>query len=107
MIIFENADVVVTRASHRHPGLDSAITLAQCGDVIVGHIEVKAAAVGADCFGSPPLCVVAVCHDEAVVVMYTYGWRWSEAGQRNVLGWWFGDGEWDVAAIQAYGPVLA
>jgi len=29
------------------------------------------------------------------------GWKWSEVGKREVLAWWYGDGEWDHL-----GPVI-
>jgi len=108
MKLYENSELAIMRPDHRHPGIDSAIDLAaQSGDVIVGHVERKNAANGADIFGGAPLSIVGVLPDGSVAILYTFGWRWSESGQRNVLGWWFGASEWDVAAIQQYGPVLA
>lgn len=92
---------MIERALHTHPGFHSAIDIArQSGDVIVGHSSEH---TGCDIFGRSPLCIF----DGDENLMYTFGWRWSESGHRNVLGWWYGDSEWDVANIQSYGPVLS
>ncbi len=107
MIIFENDDLAIERSGSWHPGFDSAIDLARnSGDVIVGHPVWKKTGTGCDIFGRSSLSIFCVLPDDSVMVMYTFGWRWSESGQRNVLGWWYGDSEWDVVAIQDYGPVL-
>ena len=107
IIIFENEELMIERACSWHPGLDSAIDIARhSGEVIVGHVIWKNAGTGCDTFGRSPLRICCVQPDESVTVMYTFGWRWSESGQRSVLGWWHGDSEWDVVEIQAYGPVL-
>lgn len=97
--------ITIERALHSHPGFDSAIDLARkSGDVIVGHSMEH---TGCDIFGRSPLCIFCEMPDGTISTMYQFGWRWSESGQRNVLGWWYGDSEWDVASIQMYGPVLS
>jgi hypothetical protein len=107
MIIFENDDIVVESASYCHPGFDSAIDLAKkSGDVIVGHVVHRNAATGCDTFGRSPLAIVAILPDDTVATLYEFGWRWSGIGGRNILGWWYGPSEWDISAIQEYGPVL-
>lgn len=93
--------MVVCQASHTHPGFDSGLEICRsAGDVLMGHGSEH---TGCDIFGKSPLCIFTGDGD----VMYTFGWRWSESGQRNILGWWYGPSEWDVANIQRYGPVQA
>ena len=105
-ILHENADWIVYRASHTHPGFDSGIDVARrCGGVMMGYVLRKGAANGCDCFGRASLEIICVMADDSIIRLYMYAWRWSESGQRNVLGWWYGDGEWDVESIQEYGPV--
>jgi len=107
MIIYENKTHKILRASHRHPGIDSAIDVAlTSGDVIVGHVIGKNAASGADCFGGAPLTISCVLPGDRLAILYTFAWRWSEIGQRMMLGWWHGDSEWDVLCVQEYGPVM-
>lgn len=107
MIIFENDELAIERSGSWHPGFDSAIDLAlSSGDVIVGHPVWKKASTGCDIFGRSSLSIFCVLPDDSVMVMYAFGWQWSESGQRSVLGWWHGDSEWEVVAIQDYGPVL-
>ena len=106
-IIFENDTLVIERARHTHPGFDSAIKLAiSSGDgVIVGHRVWKNACTGSDIFGRSHLGIYVQLDDDSLAELYWFGWRWSPSGERQVLGWWYGESEWDVAKIQQYGPV--
>jgi len=106
-IIFEDDTLVIERARHTHPGFDSAIDLAFLSgpSVIVGHRVWKNAGTGADCFGRSSLGIYVEMPDDSLLELYYFGWRWSPSGERQVLGWWYGESEWDVCHIQQYGPV--
>ncbi len=97
----------IAPASHTHPGYDSGVELARhLGDVVLGHVAHEHAGNGADAFGGPPLVIATTLADDTLAILYTFAWRWSESTHQNVLAWWCGDGEFDCATPEKYGPVL-
>lgn len=106
-ILYENSEFRIERASSNHPGFDSAIDVVKgSGDLFIGHKVPQNGFPKHDCFGTAPLGIFCVLPDDSIVDVYEFGWRWSPSGERNVLGWWFGDSEWDVTNIQKYGKVV-
>jgi hypothetical protein len=104
--IFENNEMRIERYGSWHPGFDSGIELALAANAnLLGGLVWKNAGNGADAFGGAPLVIATELADGTVAIVYRFEWRWSPSASQMVLGWWYGDSEWDVARIQEYGPV--